>query len=437
MIQPTAPTPLPAFCIPGEVADALLAQPGQGADFGALLALQVTIPAAEEATSLALRDATTPLTTTAALAATPGKTLPLILPEAATDLPSAEPAPVQPNPAAAALALRPVKANAKAVQAKPLPIEADPEAPAGKPKLPVELTPALQLLLAPPALLPSGLAISLAAPQQSAIGTEPETELPGQAVSHRTVPTLPLSANPKAQAQMLRHTLMTAPISAEPVLQPVQPQPVPPIQAVPPPTEEIRIDVALPRLAMPLASDRAEPRPLTKFPELVLPEPAPESSSTITAAPTAAQAGPSQPAAPVPQVRPHDFAALIVRIAVAREAAAPQSVSITVSHQDFGPVRLSFRPEDTGLSVAISNADPGFARAAAALPAPVLPVSSSEQASLGQQPRGDSGSAQTGGQSQSRGGSNDPRRDGQPQTQTNSVPHRQRDRAAARSGIFA
>ena len=47
------------------------------------------------------------------------------------------------------------------------------------------------------------------------------------------------------------------------------------------------------------------------------------------------------------------------------EALAPQAVSITLAHQEFGAVRLQFRSEDTGLSVAMTSADPDFARAAA------------------------------------------------------------------------
>ena len=210
---------------------------------------------------------------------------------------------------------------------------------------------------------------------------------------------------------------------------------MPPIRLPPTaaPAEQIRAELALPRLIGPGALNRDEARPLAKLPELVLPD----APGVLTGAPAQPQPAAAPQSAAIAQVRPHDFAALIERIAVAREAAAPQAVSITVTHQDFGPVRLSFRPDDAGLSVALSSADPGFARAAAAIPVPILPMTAADQAGLGQSQRSDSGAAQTGGQSHSRGGSGDPRRDSQPHSQANPGPRTSRDRSAPRTGIFA
>lgn len=152
----------------------------------------------------------------------------------------------------------------------------------------------------------------------------------------------------------------------------------------------------------------------------------------------AIQSGPVQPPSPPPQVRPHEFAALIDRLATAREGVATHTVSLTVAHQDFGPVRLHFRPDELGLSVSMASADPDFARIAASAPPPVLPVQASEPASTTSNQRGESaaqGSAQGQGSAQSRGGSPD-RRDEPRQSQAQ---HRRADpdNPGQRSGIFA
>lgn len=153
---------------------------------------------------------------------------------------------------------------------------------------------------------------------------------------------------------------------------------------------------------------------------------------------SAIQGGPVQAPSPPPQVRPHEFAALIDRLAAAREGVATHTVSLTVAHQDFGPVRLHFRPDELGLSVSMASADPDFARIAASAPPPVLPVQASEQASTASNQRGESSaqaSTQGQGSAQSRGGSPD-RRDEPRQSQAQ---HRRADpdNAGQRSGIFA
>ena len=154
------------------------------------------------------------------------------------------------------------------------------------------------------------------------------------------------------------------------------------------------------------------------------------------------QNAPVQPAGPPPQVRPHEFSALIDRLAAARDGVATHTVSLTVAHQDFGPVRLHFRPEELGLSVSMTSADPDFARVAAAAPAPVLPVQASEPASNASSQRGDSqaqgstqGSAQGQGSAQSRGGS--PERRDEPRHSQAQQRRTDPDGASQRSGIFA
>ena len=127
------------------------------------------------------------------------------------------------------------------------------------------------------------------------------------------------------------------------------------------------------------------------------------------AAPLFAAASPAppapQPAAPqsAPLGRPQDFTALLDRLVAARDAAAPQRVSVTLPHAEFGPVHLRFRQEDGALAVTMTSADPDFARAAAQAPPPVLPPSES-RAEPGSASHSDtSGAAANPGSGQPRG----------------------------------
>ncbi len=436
MIQPTAPAPLPALGLPGDIALLPAGEPAEGLAFGALLALQSPAAVPSEA-------AEPPLPGAAILqspAAAPGNILPVVLPEPASAVQPAEPPPTCPQPAATALALRTLKFEAKAGRVQPQPIDADPTVQPDEPAQSVEPAPEPQTLPLPQPDLqtkPVVPALSAVVLQQPPGVAELTPEPQSQGAQHRTIPTLPVSASIHAQAQMLRHVPVTAPLPVEPATQAGQPVPTPPAPAASLPAEAVRIDFALPRLAVAVARGRDELRPLAKLPAFAPAEAGAEALGPLASAPSALQAMPVSPAVSPAPLRPHDFAALIERIAVAREAAAPQAVSITVSHQDFGQVRLSFRPEEAGFNVAISSADPGFARAAAALPAPVLSLATSDQANMSQQQRNDGAPAQTGGQSQSRGGSADPRRDGQSQPHSNPAPRGHSGRAATRSGIFA
>ncbi|MES2300538.1 MAG: hypothetical protein V4521_00420 [Pseudomonadota bacterium] len=83
-----------------------------------------------------------------------------------------------------------------------------------------------------------------------------------------------------------------------------------------------------------------------------------------------AEAAPQPDAAPVSRAshRPEriDFATLVDTLNRAREEAEPNTVRVSVAHADFGRVSMRFEQDDTGMSVAMSSADPGFARAVTA-----------------------------------------------------------------------
>ncbi len=75
------------------------------------------------------------------------------------------------------------------------------------------------------------------------------------------------------------------------------------------------------------------------------------------------------PAAIRSESRPErvDFATLVDTLARAREDASPHTVNVSVSHTEFGRVLLRFEAdEERGMTVAMSSADPGFARAVSA-----------------------------------------------------------------------
>lgn len=198
------------------------------------------------------------------------------------------------------------------------------------------------------------------------------------------------------------------------------------------PAEITQIARALPRPAAPTAIVPAEPGPAAALTELTLPEVVLQPPSSSTPPQIAPATHINQ------QLRPHDFATLIDRLSIAREAAAPQAVSITVAHQDFGLVRLNFGPQDAGLTVAITSADPAFARAAAAAPAPVVPVVQGEQVSF-TQARNDNSpaqSGQSGGFTQSRG-QHFEQRESQSQPHSSPSPRTGQNRPTPRQGIFA
>lgn len=396
MIQ-SIPSPASSSGLPGlSVLSQGVGTAGESTLFSALLdEMDGTDEAGDDLSGLlsALGQEVQPALPPADLAAMAGKILPPVLPVTA-DLaaPEAIDGKAAPQPVAAVTSA--TLAALLAEVAPPADSGADGTGETDKPALPA--APTTAITTASSAALP--LRGSDPAPEASA----PATDAPDQSASaaNRNVPLLPESASPRAVEQMERHRAdgpsRTGPKQAEAAL--------PQAAKAPAPAEEVRLDI-------PLQVTPGQP----------------------------AQ-GNGQIASPVPQVRPMEFAALIERLTTAREAVSSQSVSITVSHQDFGPVRLHFRPEELGLSVSVTSADPDFARAAAAAPAPILPVQASEQASNATQQRGESASAQANaqghGSAQSRGGSPE-RRDDPRQTFTQSQAGRQADPKDPRSGIFA
>ncbi|MBA4354297.1 MAG: hypothetical protein C0409_06350 [Novosphingobium sp.] len=83
-----------------------------------------------------------------------------------------------------------------------------------------------------------------------------------------------------------------------------------------------------------------------------------------------AEAAPSPQTVPATRAEPRaermDFATLVETLNRAREEASPTAVRVSVAHADFGRVSMRFEQDDMGLSVAMSSADPGFARAVTA-----------------------------------------------------------------------
>ncbi len=83
-----------------------------------------------------------------------------------------------------------------------------------------------------------------------------------------------------------------------------------------------------------------------------------------------AEAASPQDAAPAARAehRPEriDFAALVDTLNRAREEAEPNTVRVSVAHADFGRVSMRFEQDGSGMSIAMSSADPGFVRAVTA-----------------------------------------------------------------------
>ena len=148
-----------------------------------------------------------------------------------------------------------------------------------------------------------------------------------------------------------------------------------------------------------------------------------------------------EPASTVPALapaRPLDFAGLVDRLVQARDAAAPQSVSLALTHAEFGKISLRFEHDEGGLSVGMTSPDPDFARAvSAAIPAE-RPASADQQqgSGTGQSSRHDSSSSDPSGQP--RGGPNSERRDerGSPRPKPNQTFHHQAEKRG-RGDIFA
>lgn len=433
MIQPTAPT---ATAPAVSAAAILAAQPGEGgemADFGALLTMQLQVPIpAEEAAPLPA--ATSPAAMAATAMAATGKILPVSLPEAAMPVQVAiEAQPAEPAPALSGVAVLPA-ALLKARPAAPI-AQAKPSEPT-EPSAPAEV--------------------------EAEIAAEAEADAPSPPVDFAAVPVaLPAAALPVEQSQ-------AAPAASNATARPATPANLPPaaaleLQANMPQTVQPQavqqqanmpastaqaVQPAAPQLALPPEAAKAERDATVQQVRLIEPvafQVAP-ASETIIAAPQAVRdpvpTAPTVATATPTAERPHDFTALVDRLVAAREAMQPQSVTMAVRHAEFGAVQLRFQQDASGLSVAMSSADPDFARAVSAAALPVQAASATDTASFSQQGRGETASGgNTDGFAQSRSGQQAPREE-RATARANPSPATSRTAAGSdpdsgRSGIFA
>lgn len=438
MIQPTAPT---ATAPSVSAAAILAAQPGEGgemADFGALLTMQLQVPIpAEEAAPLPA--ATSPAAIAATAMAATGKILPVSLPEAAMPVQVAiEAQPAEPAPALSGVAVLPA-ALLKARPAAPI-AQAKPSEPT-EPSAPAEVeaevaakaeadapSPAFDFAAVPVALPAAALPVeqSQAAPAASNATARPATpaNLPPAAAPELQV-NLPQTVQPQAVQQQAVQQQANMPASTAQAVQPAAPQ-----LALPPEAAKAERDATVQqvRLIEPVAFQVAPASETIIAAPQAVRDPVPTAPTVATATPTAE--------------RPHDFTALVDRLVAAREAMQPQSVTMAVRHAEFGAVQLRFQQDASGLSVAMSSADPDFARAVSAAALPVQAASATDTASFSQQGRGETASGgNTDGFAQSRSGQQAPREE-RATARANPSPATSRTAAGSdpdsgRSGIFA
>lgn len=151
-----------------------------------------------------------------------------------------------------------------------------------------------------------------------------------------------------------------------------------------------------------------------------------------------------QDVAPTARAEPRaervDFATLVETLNRAREDASPNAVRVSLAHGDFGRVSMRFERDDLGMSVAMSSADPGFARAVAASNEAASTATSSDN------PRGQSAQTNTSGTTpgDSRAQSDGNRQSPGQRADTPERPAaqlrdtlRSKDEPASSSGIFA
>lgn len=404
MIQPTAPA---ATAHAVSAAAIVAAQPGDSAetaDFGALLTMQLQAPAAA-GEGTATPTAAIPAAMAATALAATGKILPVGLPDALPPAPSEiEAQPAEPVPAPLNVAVLP----ASLLKAR-------------------SATPAAQADSAEPS-----------APSEIETEAEADASLPGTDFAAMVV-ALPAAALPVEQAAAAPSANASAPPAAAPTAPAVLPQ-----AAAPASTPQAAQPTA-PQLATLPEAAKAEREAAVQQVRLI--EPGPAQPETVFAAPQAARdAAPAAlvttPAVASTAERPHDFTALVDRLVAAREAMQPQSVTMAVRHAEFGAVQLRFQQDASGLSVAMSSADPDFARAVSAAALPVQAASASDSASFSQHGRSEAGSSgNADGSAQPRSGQQG-QRDDRAAARANPSPSANRSASGsepdgARSGIFA
>ena len=460
MIQSPSLSALSLLPAAGDLPMAAVPEGAELADFGALLALTASQSTPVAPTAAPPQGEVPAIVDAAPDAARPGKVLPLELPLA---VPVSEPevlsrkpgndapAPFDlPSPRTLALSKLGIPIQRVPVEAKSLP-----ERPAAAPAAEPELT---QLDPAPPVLPVLPVLPVMAAPvivpplpgqvpvAEAPVLSEGEDQPRGASAPQPAPAALAHAAPPAA---FLRHGIPArrGADQAAPVVAPSLQHPAPPPAAAPaqpiappiaPPIAQVRIELApAPPVMRLLAKDEPRPAPSAALPEL-------PAIPVVTTAPAASAAPVPITAQPIVLAeRPQDFSALIDRLVAAREATGPHAVAVSVAHAEFGQIHLRFRHDEAGLAVSMASADPGFARAASAMP-PVLPVSDPQAAQNqpGQSAARQDSAAGTGqpGTGQQRNASGE-RRDDQPHN--NHAPRQaqpgqsQPGKPQRRAGIFA
>jgi hypothetical protein len=119
--------------------------------------------------------------------------------------------------------------------------------------------------------------------------------------------------------------------------------------------------------ASPSGRSGKAPKEQTLAPRGSLPAPVGERSEPVLATPATPSpvAAPnlSITATPTPEAPRADFAALVERLAQARDAAGAEPVRLALRHAEFGQIALRIRSDESGLSVTLASPDPDFARA--------------------------------------------------------------------------
>lgn len=467
MIQPAALPAVPGLPMLGDMLPASTAEGMEAADFGALLAIEAgslvprgagprlpvalaaTIPTAlpdaadlpEDGKVLPVAMPADPPTETAAPqpspapAIQPGRRAPVVtVADSPAKAPSFDPTPgasaaVRPSRSARQVSV-PEPAPKPATDSSEAPAEPDP-ANAPLTTNPLEAAPTL-------ALAGQATASSAATPLEPHARPHPEPAAP-IAAWHA-----PAAVKPHEQPQGTHRSAVTAP---QPAL------------AIPPAAIALAV-IAVPTTPAPLSAEpqlRLTLPAARQLPSIAIPAERPRTPDTIaliqpSAEPLAPVTSISAPAvqalsappafAPAdPALRPHDFTQLVDRLVAARELAAPQAFQVAVQHGEFGQVQLRFRHEGDGLTIAMTSADPDFARVVSAASAPVLMPLTTTDPSTGQGgPRSDSQSqtaTSNGHSAQHRSGSPE-RREDRSGPADNPAPARQGEgRGTRRSGIFA
>lgn len=205
--------------------------------------------------------------------------------------------------------------------------------------------------------------------------TQPTVDAAGQpvkAAQETTAPAVRLPAPARLagldpQAVAAPDTPQAQPLPLKPEM-PVQRHPATPPQLLP--AAAVAQDLPRPALHVTLTAPTAKVTDAAKSGEAIAPVLASVAVPQPLLATLAADAPAQTPAAIAPQpasastAQPHDFAALIDRLAQARESAAPGTVRVSVPHAEFGAVTLRFDSSAGTLAVAMTSADPEFAATA-------------------------------------------------------------------------